>query len=66
MKKIKLNLQQLDNSEVLTREQLKNILGGTGSGGDCQKNGDSCDTQKAINCCSGFKCAEWICRTATI
>jgi len=29
MKKIKMNLQNLDNAEVLTREQLKKVLGGT-------------------------------------
>ncbi len=28
MKKLKLNIQQLDNVEVLTRSQLKNVLGG--------------------------------------
>lgn len=28
MKKLKLNLRQLENAEVLTRSQLKNVLGG--------------------------------------
>lgn len=47
MKKIKLTLQQLDNAEVLTRESLKNVLGGlaaptttgvsAGSGTGCTK-----------------------------
>ena len=32
MKKIKLSLQQLDNAEVLTREQLKKVLGGKNCG----------------------------------
>ena len=40
MKKLKLNLQQFDGAEVLTRNQLKKVLGGgggggTGSGGPC-------------------------------
>jgi len=33
MKKLKLNLQQLDGAEVLTRSQLKQILGGDGGSG---------------------------------
>lgn len=32
MKKLKLNLQNIKSTEVLTREQLKKIMGGTGSG----------------------------------
>jgi hypothetical protein len=41
MKKLKLNLQQFEGAEVLTRSQLKKVLGGgggdgTGSGGNCQ------------------------------
>jgi hypothetical protein len=45
MKKLKLNLQQLGNAEVLTRAQLKTILGGEeGSGG----------TECAANCNPGF------------
>ncbi|MEO9211326.1 MAG: hypothetical protein ABI208_09525 [Ginsengibacter sp.] len=40
MKKIKLNLQSL-NAEVLTRSQLKQILGGDGGSGG--GSGDGCD-----------------------
>lgn len=29
MKKLKLNLQQLENAEILTRSQLKDVLGGS-------------------------------------
>jgi hypothetical protein len=39
MKKLKLNLQQFEGAEVLTRSQLKQIVGGeagTGGGGNCQ------------------------------
>lgn len=33
MKKLKLNFQHFGDTEVLTREQLKKITGGNGSGG---------------------------------
>jgi len=39
MKKLKLKALELGASEVLTREQLKNVLGGDGSGGG---SGGSC------------------------
>lgn len=32
MKKLKLNFHDFDNTEVLSRDQLKKILGGDGSG----------------------------------
>ena len=36
MKKLKLNLQQFEGAEVLTRSQLKKVIGGGGgSGGPC-------------------------------
>ena len=35
MKKLKLDFQQMD-AEVLTRSQMKTILGGLSSGGNCQ------------------------------
>ena len=46
MKKLKLNLEHLQNAEVLTRSQLKQILGGDGGSG-----GIGCQTK-----CSGY---EW-------
>ena len=39
MKKLKLDLQQLKGAEVLTREQLKKVLGGDSGSGD-----GSCET----------------------
>jgi hypothetical protein len=43
MKKLKLNLQQLGNTEVLTRAQLKTIFGGDdGSGGEAGVCGGRC------------------------
>lgn len=44
MKKLKLSLQNIEGAEVLTRAQLKKVLGGNeddGSGG--KKCSDSCD-----------------------
>lgn len=43
MKKLKLNLANMPNTKVLTREQLKKIMGGdVGSGGNkaCEKDSD--------------------------
>lgn len=59
MKKLQLNLQQLEKSEVLTILQLKAILGGDGSGSQgswstCQSYGQMC--YAALNCCSGLSC----------
>lgn len=31
MKKLKLNLQNIEGAEILTKAQLKNVLGGNGS-----------------------------------
>ena len=45
MKKLKLNLQQFEGAELLTRSQLKKVLGGDDGGGS--------DT------CSGFCNYEW-------
>jgi hypothetical protein len=71
MKRNQNNTQVFKNAEMLTREQLKNVFGGQEGEsipgeGDCQSHLQSCDTQKAINCCSKLKCAEFVCREATI
>ncbi|MDP3665745.1 MAG: hypothetical protein Q8R50_03625 [Sediminibacterium sp.] len=65
MKKLRLNLQNLNDAEVLTRQQLKNILGGDGSGG-CVERAGSCNTSQKINCCSGLVCAEYKCYLGTL
>lgn len=70
MKKLKLNLQDL-NAEVLTRSQLKQILGGDdgsggGSGGNCQSHGEKCATHEQLNCCSGLVCADYKCAYVTL
>ena len=60
MKKIKLNLQHLENAEVLTRSQLKNVLGGsltpftaTNCGVSCAGDlGNSCDNPDCSKCIS--------------
>jgi natural product precursor len=49
MKKLKLNLQQFEGAEVLTRSQLKKILGGdTGSGDGCST--EACGTSLPNDC----------------
>lgn len=42
MKKLKLNFQHLGNAEILTRSQLKQIMGGYGSGGGGNNPDGSC------------------------
>lgn len=67
MKKLKLNLQSIGSAEVLSREQLKTIMGGSGAGSgsdgcktfvcktadDCvkEKCGDSCSSDGRKNFC---------------
>lgn len=60
MKKLKLAMSSL-SGEALTRDQLKVLMGGDDLDGDCQGSGSACDTQRALNCCNGFLCAEYIC-----
>lgn len=57
MKKLKLNLQQLDGVEVLTKSQLKQILGGDGSGGSTEAYGTCCTSSGD---CGGVGCSYWI------
>ena len=59
MKKLKLDLQNL-NAEVLTRSQLKQILGGeassggSGNGTTCNSNSkEDCTDSKKSNCYNG-------------
>ncbi len=70
MKKLKLNLQQFEGAEVLTRSQLKQIMGGDGgSGGElclgCTTDSDcsavlkgKCQSYPSCNggvkCCTGW------------
>ena len=60
MKKLKLNLQQFEGAEVLTRSQLKQILGGDGGSGAgcdnvaCAKK--SSDTLGLCACSEGGQC----------
>ncbi|MGC4233871.1 MAG: hypothetical protein QM594_12910 [Niabella sp.] len=46
MKKLKLNLQNIEGAEILSREQLKMVIGGNGGSGDpteCETDAD-CET----------------------
>ena len=51
MKKIRLNAANLEATEILSRDQLKSILGGDGSG----YSGQSCGTS-AILCVNNSTC----------
>lgn len=74
MKKLKLNAITLTNSEVLTRAQLKNVLGGnrsaTGSGSCLEEFDYACSISGAGNpedqCCPGLKCEMNATDTGTI
>ncbi|MEO7315704.1 MAG: hypothetical protein ABIW47_10985 [Ginsengibacter sp.] len=52
MKKLKLDFQHLGNAEILTRSQLKNIMGGSGGSGD--------DGDGAAFCHLGTSCQLYI------
>ncbi|QES88729.1 hypothetical protein [Rhizosphaericola mali] len=70
---MKLNLQRLENVEVLTRSQLKNVLGGfapsTSSNQSCSAALEQCHDYETIPCCSGLECKQeylgdtsiWVC-----
>lgn len=58
MKKLKLKLAQLPSVEVLTRDQLKNVLKSTlggydGGGGGCTCNEDPCRNKTSQSACIG-------------
>lgn len=69
MKKLKLKFAE-SNAEILTRDQLKKVIGGrdvdgSGSGVDpngCQPAGWMC--WGYINCCSGNVCNNYWCQKA--
>lgn len=55
MKKLKINTLK-EKLEVLTREQLKFVMGGDGGDESCQQHGSWCNTSQTFNCCSGLHC----------
>jgi hypothetical protein len=66
MKKLKLNALQLGATEVLTRAQLKNVLGGDGSGATlCGIETEVCytdpNTQDVYTCFSYWENDEEVC-----
>jgi len=56
MKKLKLNASAFQNGEVLTRSQLKKVLGGTGSGTDDCKSECSSDHACSSGTCTAYHC----------
>lgn len=55
MKKLKLSLQNIEGAELLAREQLKNVMGGSGWGGSW---GGCFYTS---NCDMGYECVNGVC-----
>jgi len=63
MKKLKLSELKLGDSEVLTREELKKVLGGMGSGGAGEGGQAACcwinypdDCSKCVDYINGMSC----------
>lgn len=56
MKKLKLNLQHFEGAEVLTRSQLKKVLGGDDGGGSGDGGSVACKSDDDCNdiCCNCF------------
>jgi hypothetical protein len=69
MKKIKIKATK-NKMDLLTREELRLIMGGDGSDFTCQAYGSPCDTETSLNCCSGLVCVKVgsseICKLATV
>jgi hypothetical protein len=61
MKKLNLNLQLTENAELLTRSQLKNVLGGgplvLSTDPNCIPRNQSCDKiTEETDCCGSGQC----------
>ena len=61
MKTTKMSLANIQGK--LSRAEMKNIM--AGSGGDCQTHGQSCATDRQLNCCNGLVCADYKCAYKT-
>ncbi|MFT4092617.1 MAG: hypothetical protein QM640_03170 [Niabella sp.] len=59
MKKLKLSLQNIEGVKLLTRDQLKKVMGGIKNPeGDCKQEGSACDS--GVPCCEGLTCSQYI------
>ncbi len=54
MKKLKLDAINFGNLEILTREQLRGLVGGSGSGSG------SGSTNNCYQCCNGAGCSQCV------
>lgn len=54
----------------LSKAEMSKIIGGTDEttdpGGECQKHGESCNTNATLNCCTGMICADYKCAYKTL
>lgn len=68
MKKLKLTGTNLNAADMLTREQLKNVLGGDdiSATGNCQEFNQYCNSADYINCCNHLVCADYFCGIRTL
>jgi hypothetical protein len=64
MKTTKMSLANIQGK--LSRTEMKNIMAGSGGGGNCQNHGDRCATHEELNCCSGLICADYKCAYVTL
>ncbi|SIN74237.1 hypothetical protein [Chitinophaga niabensis] len=69
MKKLKLDLHNIEGSQVLTREQLKKVLGGVANvttAGNCSIS-QACHSGLTISCSgSGSACKSVTCASGTV
>lgn len=60
MKKLKLSLQNIEGAEVLSREQLKKVVGGDGgSSTPCKSNSDCEKGERCFNVDGKNQCVGW-------
>ena len=57
MKKLKLNVAELGATEILTREELKKVLGGAGSGSG-SGSGNECTSLSKDACSNSVSCKD--------
>jgi hypothetical protein len=63
MKKIRLNVADLDATEVLSRDQLKAVFGGIGSSGSENPPCTNSECSAALPCCNPFdSCVHGYCK----
>ena len=70
MKKLKLTMRELDSPEVLSRQQLKKVLGGIGvdvttEASRCKQSPVTCELDGVTGVCETNRDNKCVCRTTT-